>query len=67
MGAMNDIREAWSDRYVDISDTIDTMLEMGITIPTKEEWGSMDSNEKKRYIQALATKITDYEIERSSP
>jgi len=66
MGAMNDIREAWSDRYVDISDTIETMLEMGITIPTKEEWNSMGKGEKKHYIHALATKITDFEIERSS-
>ena len=66
MGAMNDIREAWSDRYVEISDTIDTMLEMGITIPTKEEWDSMDSEGKSLYIHGLASKITDYEIERSS-
>ncbi len=66
MGAMNDIREAWSDRYVDISDTIETMLEMGITIPTKEEWDSMDSEGKSSYIHGLASKITDYEIERSS-
>tara|TARA_R100000773_G_C4193639_1_gene98597 strand:+ start:480 stop:683 length:204 start_codon:yes stop_codon:yes gene_type:complete len=66
MGALNDIREAWSDRYVDISDTIDTMLEMGITIPAKEEWKSMGKDERKAYIHALATKITDYEIEKSS-
>ena len=66
MGAMNDLREAWSDRYVDVSDTIETMLEMGIALPTQKELESMDDNEKKRYIQALATKITDFEIERNS-
>jgi len=66
MGAINDMREEWGDRYVDISDTIETMLEMGITIPTQEAWDNMGSDEKKFYVHALATKITDFEIERSS-
>tara|TARA_R100001510_G_scaffold7266_1_gene5639 strand:+ start:120 stop:323 length:204 start_codon:yes stop_codon:yes gene_type:complete len=66
MGAKNDVRMEWGDRYVEIADTIDTMLEMGITIPTKEMWKSMDSDSKSLFVHALATKITDFEIERSS-
>mgnify|MGYP003141552487 CR=1 FL=1 len=66
MGAMNDIREAWIGRYDDVSDTIETILEMGIALPTQEAWNSMDKDERKNYIHALATKITHFEIERSS-
>ena len=66
MGAMNDLRQEWGDRYVEIADTIDTMLQMGITIPTKEMWDSMDSEGKSLFVHALATKITDFEIERNS-
>tara|TARA_Y100001972_G_C7564083_1_gene283252 strand:- start:559 stop:762 length:204 start_codon:yes stop_codon:yes gene_type:complete len=66
MGAMNDIREEWGDRYVEIADTIQSMIDMGITIPTADQWNSMDSDSKSLYVHALATKITDFEIERSS-